>query len=340
MAANTEHLFNNFAHSRIVNSITDSDTSLTLMEGGVLSFLPGYASTKEFYCTLVDANANREIIKVTAISGDVFTIERGQDSSTARAWPPGSLITQRLVAANLDRFIQKESLRCVCFNPNGVVTADYPGEEIVQAGIQSCQSRWWKNTSGTKWRLIAGTMCSTFTYDDWPDVGDPPDWWDTDDGWITWPETEALWPDYWGTYPPTWWPSGGEETLDDDGYVVTPTCTWVQHFDDSDWEDGDGTMTWNTDHWEGVPSEGNCALGVIGSWATAYKPLHARVTYTGTVTAILFVNAENNCNMGENSAPSSPALVTVDFGSCAYDIGFLFFSSAGDITITNIEFCE
>ncbi|MCK4252576.1 hypothetical protein KAX97_14100 [candidate division WOR-3 bacterium] len=163
MAANTEQSFNNFAQSRIVDAISASATSLTLIEGGVVNFLPGYVSTKEFYCTLVDASANREIIKVTAISGDVFTIERGQDDSTARAWPAGSLIEQRLIATNVDRVIQKEGFRTVAYNPNGVLSASYPGEKIYQTG-----GTWWKNVSGTIWQAIAGyTWVARFDNTKW-----------------------------------------------------------------------------------------------------------------------------------------------------------------------------
>jgi len=165
MAANTEHLFNALAQSRITAGITASATSLTLIPGGVIDFLPGWISGKEFYCTLVDASANREIIKVTDIVDHTFTIERGQDSSSARAWPVGTVIAQRCVAANFTRFMQKLDFRTITYNPNGVLTAAYPGEKVYYPGYGNCQS-WWKHTSGTTWKLIAGTPVEVGNYFD------------------------------------------------------------------------------------------------------------------------------------------------------------------------------
>ena len=149
MTANTEHIFNTGARSRIDAAITASATSLTLIPGGVVNFLPGWSSGKEFYCTLVDASRNREIVKVTALSDHTFTIVRGQDSSTARAWPIGTMIAQRPVAANYDRFIQK-GFRTVTSNPNGVLTGAYDGEKV----FQSTNWTWWISMGGTVWKAI------------------------------------------------------------------------------------------------------------------------------------------------------------------------------------------
>jgi hypothetical protein len=106
----------------------------------------------------VDPSANREVVKVTAIAGDNLTIARGQDGTVARAWPSGTLVTQRTVAANLTGIIQKTAFRTITVNPNGVYTAVYPGEKVYQSGPAAGERRWWKNTTGTKWRLIAGAM--------------------------------------------------------------------------------------------------------------------------------------------------------------------------------------
>lgn len=158
MTANTQHVFNTLAQSRIDAAITASDVSITLIPGGAVNFLPGWTSSKEFYCTLVDASANREIIKVTAISGDIFTIERGQDGTSARAWPAGSLIDQRLVAANADRFIQK-GFRTVTYNPNGVLSGAYDGEKVYQSNSLT----WWINISGTIWTAMTSSDDITST---------------------------------------------------------------------------------------------------------------------------------------------------------------------------------
>jgi hypothetical protein len=119
------------------------------------------------YLTLVDAATNREVVKVTAISGNVLTIERAQDNTSARAWYAGTLINQRVPNVNLDRMIQKDVPRSVTAFPHGTLIPNYPGEKILQTGAESYQNRWWKasGTIGgadeTNWRLIAGTIDPT-----------------------------------------------------------------------------------------------------------------------------------------------------------------------------------
>jgi len=187
MATNTEHLFNTLAQSRITEAITASDTSLTLIPGGALDFLPGWISGKEFYCTLVDASANREIIKVTDISYHTFTIERGQDGSSTRAWPTGTIVVQRCVAANFTRFMQKLDFRTINYDPNGVLTAAYPGEKVYDAGVGNCQT-WWKHITGTVWALIGGTEVLRDTYFDdacyKPDLYSGSGWDDPNQQWL------------------------------------------------------------------------------------------------------------------------------------------------------------
>lgn len=163
-----EHIFNNVAYGRIKGGISASATTIELYPGHILSFLPGWVSGKEFYLTITDSSANVEIVKVTALNSETndLTVERGQDGLSARQWYDGSVICQRLVAANCERLIQKESFREVAYNPNGVLSASYLGEKVYQSGPTDCEKRWWKNTTGTKWRLIAGGICGDEYYDD------------------------------------------------------------------------------------------------------------------------------------------------------------------------------
>ena len=165
MAANTEHIFNNLAYTRLKKEVTAIATTFYLYDGGAAPFLPGWVAGKEMYLTLTDASSNIEIIKVTAISADILTVERGQDSSTAQTWHAGAIITQRLVAASLDQFIQKTGFRSIDYNPNGVLAAAYDGEKVYQTGGAACNTRWWRHTTGTKWRLIAGDICAWEGYD-------------------------------------------------------------------------------------------------------------------------------------------------------------------------------
>lgn len=161
MAANTEHIFNNEAYARIKAGISDAATSIELYPGHAQIFLAGWVSGKEFYATITNAQADIEIVKVAAISGDTLTVERGQDGTVAQEWKSGAIITQRLVAANLEGFIQREAFREVYYNPNSILTADYPGEKVYQSLNQRI---WWKNKTGTIWQAIAGSLAGWLAY--------------------------------------------------------------------------------------------------------------------------------------------------------------------------------
>lgn len=161
----TEHKFNTLGYSNLLAGISASAVTAALIPGGVQNFRKGWVSGKAMYLTLVDAARNREIVKVTAIAGDNLTIERAQGGTSARAWPAGTVVSQRPVAENLNGVIQKEGFRSVSSNPNGVLTARYPGEKIYQSGPAAAQRRWFKSTDGTKWRLVAGATYGTEYFD-------------------------------------------------------------------------------------------------------------------------------------------------------------------------------
>lgn len=158
MASNTTKIFNTFAQSRLTAAISNAQVTCELLDDPIHLF-PNWVSGTEFYMTLVDASANREIVKVTAISGSQLTIARGQGGSTARAWPIGTLIEQRPTKDDMSAFLQRAAFRTIAYNPNGVLTAIYPGEKVYQTDARACKKRWWKNVTGTKWQCIAGTIC-------------------------------------------------------------------------------------------------------------------------------------------------------------------------------------
>jgi len=161
----SKHGFNDLTYARLSEYTNSSATTLKLIHGYVANLLQGWASGRNLYLTLTDAARNLEICKVTAINGDNLTVERGQDGTVARNWPAGSLISQRLVSTNLGRFNQKGEYRSISYNPNGVLAGAYPGEKVYETGADACQVRWWLFNEGTKWRLLAGEICSWEHYD-------------------------------------------------------------------------------------------------------------------------------------------------------------------------------
>jgi len=158
MASNTTKTFNTFAQSRLTAAISAAAVTCDLLDDPTHLF-SNWVTGSEFYMTLVDASANREIVKVTAISGSQLTITRGQGGTDARAWPVGSLIEQRPTKDDMAAFIQPAAFRTVAYNPNGVISATYPGEKVYQTDAGACKKRWWKNVTSNLWQLIAGTIC-------------------------------------------------------------------------------------------------------------------------------------------------------------------------------------
>lgn len=91
-------LLSNNASAALASSLTSSSTSIILAAGQGSEF-PSPGASDYFYATLVDSSNNIEIVKATARAGDTITVVRGQDGTTPRAFPVGSLLELRIVAA-------------------------------------------------------------------------------------------------------------------------------------------------------------------------------------------------------------------------------------------------
>jgi hypothetical protein len=91
----------NNAYAVLAAGVASSDTSITLTAGQGARF-PSLGGSDYFYATLVDTGNNLEIIKCTARSGDVLTVVRAQDGTTAKNYVVGDRIEIRPVAAIFD----------------------------------------------------------------------------------------------------------------------------------------------------------------------------------------------------------------------------------------------
>lgn len=94
--------FTNFATSTLAAGITNVATSLTVFTGDGGKF-PTLGAGDYFYATLENLAGSREVVKVTARTGDSFgTVVRAQDGTSAVAWNAGDKVELRLVSANLN----------------------------------------------------------------------------------------------------------------------------------------------------------------------------------------------------------------------------------------------
>lgn len=107
---NEIQLFSNNAVTLLAAPIGPSDTSMTVMAGYGAQF-PNPAPGEFFLITLENQTATaREIIKVTARSGDTFTVERAQEGTTALSWGASlgndTLVDHRVTAETMTRAMQ------------------------------------------------------------------------------------------------------------------------------------------------------------------------------------------------------------------------------------------
>jgi len=92
--------YSNNAKTTLSSGINDSVTSATVASGAVF---PALSGGDYFYATIETTNfATKEIVKVTARSGDTLTIVRAQDNTSAAAFSSGDFVELRVTAAVLE----------------------------------------------------------------------------------------------------------------------------------------------------------------------------------------------------------------------------------------------
>jgi hypothetical protein len=98
-------LFSNNAVAYLNSSITNSTTTISLQSGQGSKFPDITNSTDYFLLTLYKLTngieQNHEIIKVTSKVGDILTVQRGQEGTTARPWASSSPLECRVTANSM-----------------------------------------------------------------------------------------------------------------------------------------------------------------------------------------------------------------------------------------------
>ena len=99
-------IFQDNASSLLASGILATDLSLTVTATTGSRF--SAPSAGQFaLLTLEDVSGNIEVVKVTARTGDSFTIVRAQEGTTALPFASGSAVEQRVTAGMLGLFLQK-----------------------------------------------------------------------------------------------------------------------------------------------------------------------------------------------------------------------------------------
>lgn len=105
----------NNASTLLVSDISDVSTTLQVSTGTGNQFPSPVSGTSYFKVTLTSlaAGRNKEIVHVTARSGDTFTIVRGQEGTTAASWPSGSSVANLFTAGTFSDMAQAKDVQAV-----------------------------------------------------------------------------------------------------------------------------------------------------------------------------------------------------------------------------------
>lgn len=97
-------LFKNNAASILDLDLSNVATTLEVAPAGGEGFPVSPASPEFFMLTIEDGDGNIEIVKCTGRTGDVFTIVRAQEGTSARAFTVGDKVELRLTAGTLESY--------------------------------------------------------------------------------------------------------------------------------------------------------------------------------------------------------------------------------------------
>lgn len=105
----SRQLFVNNAQGTLASGINNAATSVTLGSGEGARF--GTIGANQFVrATLRNSTGSViEIVNITAVVGDVLTIVRAQEGTTAQSFAAGSTVSARWTAAGADRMTQRDA---------------------------------------------------------------------------------------------------------------------------------------------------------------------------------------------------------------------------------------
>lgn len=132
-------LYTNNASTTLASGITASSTTLSLATGGGTLF-PAITAPDFAHVTLVDSSNNIEIVKATARSGDVLTVVRAQEGTTARSFATGSKVDLRVTAAGLANKLDKDTGGTVAGNVAVGGTLTVTGATTMTGGVSGSLS--------------------------------------------------------------------------------------------------------------------------------------------------------------------------------------------------------
>jgi len=149
-------LWANNASTTITGTIAFNSPSVTV-SAGTGALFPSPGAYQYFLATLSPSTPGAqppEIVRVTSVSGDVFTILRGQEGTTAQAWGAGSILQNLITRDTLSVFPQ---MTIYAGNPNGNVAGAAASGNIPPSTL-------WDSTNGLVWVCTGSGNAATATW--------------------------------------------------------------------------------------------------------------------------------------------------------------------------------
>lgn len=130
--------------TKVTRKVSASDRFLYLNTGLGASFKP--VEGTHYYATLYSGVAKREIVLVTAASGDMLEVQRGEDGTLEQEFPAGSCLIVEWNPAQLCEFVQTcvtgespvMSPGVYCLECNTCITVDAYGRITKIDGVEKC----------------------------------------------------------------------------------------------------------------------------------------------------------------------------------------------------------
>ena len=147
--------FSNNASTTLFSTVTVGDTQIVVSPGGG-SLFPELTDGNFFMITVVDAQGNLEIMRVTSRNVDTFTVNRAQENTPARAFPEGSVVELRLTAGSIGEIASQLTTDILAATqlPRGIITMWTGATNAVPSGWALCDGN--NDTPNLKDRFIVG----------------------------------------------------------------------------------------------------------------------------------------------------------------------------------------
>ncbi|WP_407258275.1 hypothetical protein [Klebsiella quasipneumoniae] len=148
-------LATNNAESTLASAISATDTSLIVNAGTGAEFPDAVDGESYFKLTITDAatGSQVEIVNVTAKAGDIFTIERAQEGTLARAWAANDMVANMMTADTLNIIAQ--------YSQQAAASAELAGEYAGDASDYARNKFTFFKTASDPDGTIAGLAATT-----------------------------------------------------------------------------------------------------------------------------------------------------------------------------------